>query len=57
MIIESHTFSSKSDLQKAVSKLNMTKAVIYKDVDKRASQEILLKAISSKRVTIVVIES
>ena len=57
MIIESHIFSSKSDLQKAVSKLNMTKAVIYKDVDKRASQEILLKAISSKRVTIVVIES
>ena len=57
MIIESHTFSSKTDLQKAVSKLNMTKAVVYKDVDKRASQEILLKAISSKRVTIVVIES
>ena len=56
MIIESQNVKSKSELQTAIQKLKIGKAVIYQNVDKKGLQEILSSNQTSKRLTIVVIE-
>jgi len=57
MIIESQTLKSKSELQKSVSNLSFSKGTVYKDVDKKGLQEIFSKTNTSKRMTIIVIDS
>jgi len=56
MIIESQTLKSKSDLQKAVSALTVSKAVIYKDVDKKELVEIARTRTNVKSISIIIIE-
>ena len=56
MIIESQTVKSKSDLQTALQKMRIGRAVIYQNVDKRGLQEILSSNQSSKKLTVIIIE-
>jgi len=57
MIIESQTVKSKSELQTALQKMKIGRAVIYQNVDKKGLQEVLSLNQSSKKLTIVIIES
>lgn len=56
MIIESQTVRSKNELQTALQKMKIGRAVIYQNVDKKGLQEILSSNQTSKKVTVIVIE-
>jgi len=56
MIIEKQTFKSKSELQAAIQKARMGKAIIYYSVGKKEIQKVFSAVQSSKSLTVIVIE-
>jgi hypothetical protein len=56
MIIESQTVKSKSELQTALQKMKIGRAVIYQNIDQRAAKEIVSHNNLTKSFHIIILE-
>jgi hypothetical protein len=56
MIIETQTLKSKSDLQSAIQKMKVGKAIVFENIDKKGFVEIARSRTNLKSMSIIIIE-